>query len=113
MLEYQSLASRLMQRLRQHQRSPDRTLTWPPPPLSGLPTLTAYMRTTTGRRACANLRKGGRTPAVLHSLPGEGKVLLELDRKEAAAHVSDKPGTGIERSATFQEACAPETLQHA
>ncbi|KAI8475988.1 MAG: ribosomal protein L25/Gln-tRNA synthetase [Monoraphidium minutum] len=61
----------------------------------GLPVITARVRAIEGTNYCTKLRRAGRTPALLFSLPGERHVLLDLATKEAAAHVRNYGRNGI------------------
>lgn len=49
----------------------------------------ARLRAQDGTNFCSKLRRGGRTPGLLFSLPGETSLKIDMDTKEAAAHVSD------------------------
>jgi hypothetical protein len=55
---------------------------------TGLPVVKARLRSQEGTNYCIKMRRGGRTPGVLFSLPGEKHLLLDMETKEAAAHVS-------------------------
>lgn len=54
---------------------------------AGLPVVTARVRSEDGTNFCIKLRRKGRTPGLLFSLPGERHILLDMEMKEAAAHV--------------------------
>ena len=53
------------------------------------------MRAGEGSNFCAKLRRGGRTPAQVFSLPGERRLLIDLDSKDAAALVRSYGRNGL------------------
>jgi hypothetical protein len=55
---------------------------------AGLPVVNACVREGSGTTYCTKVRRRGRTPAVLFSLPDQKFLLLDLETKEAEAHVS-------------------------
>ncbi|GBF95346.1 50S ribosomal protein L25 [Raphidocelis subcapitata] len=61
----------------------------------GLPVVTARLRALDGTNHCSKMRRRGRTPGLLFSLPGERHVLLDLETKEAAAHVRNFGRNGL------------------
>jgi hypothetical protein len=54
--------------------------------------VTARLRAEDGTNFCSKLRRAGRTPGLLFSLPGERHALIEMATTDAAAAVSPQAG---------------------
>jgi len=83
----------------------------PPTHTQGLPVVTARLRAEDGTNHCSKMRRHKRTPGLLFSLPGEKHLLLDLESKEAAAHVSVSAASSGCRGAVGVAAAARWVLQ--
>ncbi|KAF8060298.1 rplY [Scenedesmus sp. PABB004] len=65
----------------------------------GLPEVTAWLRSSCGTNYCSKLRKGGHTPCVLFSLPGNDSLPLAMDSRDAERLVREFGRNGLQAQA--------------